>query len=151
MRADRLKTETLMMETAVCRPDSGPGGIGVVARNVHPTVAGRICEQAYGSVEELTYRAVFRALDLGKRLRLEQVSILCPNETVARQINRELPVPQEGRIPLLYVRVKALMYTYKQAEIIAAPLGRVRAARKLALAGSRIPVPVKKEPRTLFS
>jgi ribonuclease HI len=146
-----LQTKTLVIETAVCRPDSGPGGVGVVARDVHPTVAGRICEQAYGSIEELTYRAVLRALDLGKRLGLERVSILCPNETIARQINRELPVPQESRIPMLYVRVKALMYTYKRAEIIAAPEGRVRAARKLAMAGSRIPVPVKKEPRTLFT
>lgn len=151
MQADRLQTKNLMIETAACRPDSGPGGIGVVARNVHPTVAGRICEQAYGDAEELTYRAVYRALDLGKRLRLDEVSILCPNETIVKQINRELPVPQQGRIPLLYVRVKSLMYTYKHAEIIAAPEGRVRAARKLAVAGSRIPIPVKKVPRTLFT
>ncbi|GEM_PF-2782038 len=151
MQADRSQTRSLKIQTAVCRPERGPGGIGVAVAGVGPTVAGRIYEQAYGAEDELMYRAVLRALELGKRLGVESVSVLCPNDTIARQINRAIPVPQQGRLPMLYVKVKALMYTFRHAEVVSVPDGKVRAAHKLALAASRIPVPVRQEPRTLFT
>lgn len=151
MQAERSQTKVLQIQTAVCRPDSGPGGIGVAVPGVGPTVAGHIYEQAYGSREELLYRAVHRALELGKRLGADQVSVLCPDESVVRQINRETPVPQDGRLPLLYMRLKALMYTFRHAEVSAAPEGRVRAAQRLALAASRIPAKAGKKARTLFA
>ncbi len=150
MRADRSQTRALQIQTAVCLPEAGPGGIGVAAPEVGPTVAGRVYEQAYGSREELLYRSVFRALELGKRLGVERFSVLCPDEAVSRQINREEPVPRQGRLPLLYMKIKALMYACGNAEVVFAPEGRVRAALKLAIAASRIPAR-RREPLTLFT
>ncbi len=151
MQADRSRSKPLRIEAAVCSQDTGPGGLGVVVRDAGPTVAGRLYEQAYGTREELLYRAVFRALELGKRLGADHVRVLCPDEEITRQINRETPVPQIGRLPILYIKVKTLMYTFGSAEVAAAPDGRVRSAHKLAVAASKIPQSAKPEPRTLFS
>lgn len=151
MLRTRVGSRPLSIQVSAWRPDSGPGGIGVVAPAVGPDQSSRVYEQVHGSREELTYRAVLRSLELAEEVGARRVRILCPDESVTRQINREEPVPQGGRLPLLYIRVKAMMYTFERAEIAAVPEGRVRAAQRLAQAASRIPPRIKRpEPQTLL-
>lgn len=150
MQAEESQTNPIQILTAAYRTDSGPGGIGLVVRNAAPTAVGQVYEQSYGSIEELQFRAVLRALQLGKKLRANRICVLCPDESVVKQVNREVPVAAEGTLPLLYMQIKALVYTYRQAEVIAVSKSKVRAARRLAVAASKIPVRRKAAPRTLF-
>ena len=151
MQAGGSQTRSVQFLTAAVSPETGPGGIGVVALNVCPTEPAGVYEQAIGTSEELLYTAVLRALQLGKRLGASEVTVFCPDEMVVKQINRELRIVTGGRLALLYIKVKALMYRFESARVVTASRSKVSAARKLALAASRIPVPKKESPRTLFT
>jgi len=151
MRAERLRTKSVQILTAVSNPESGPAGIGVVAANAPATVAGSIYEQALGSTEELYLRAVLRALQLGKQLHASSVSILCPDEYAVKLVNREAPIEPGSPLALLYMKARALMYTYQLAEVLAVPRSRVESAHRLAVAATRMPAAKKDPQRTLFS
>ncbi len=150
MQAEKSQTNPVEILTAVHQTDSGVGGIGVVVPNAKRTAAGRDYEQADGSLEELQFRAVLRALQFGKQLRADRVSVLCSDKSAVSQVNRETPVAAGGRLPLLYMQIRALIYTYQRAEVLAVPKSKVRAARRLAVAASRMPVRVSRSPGTLF-
>jgi len=139
MQADGLQTKSVQIATAVFQPKAGPAGIGVVAANAPATEIGSIHEQAFGSSEYLHFLAVLRALQLGKQIRAGNISILCPDERVVKVVNREAPLEPGSPLAPLYMRIRALMHTYRLADVRAAPRSRVEAARRLAAAASRTP------------
>lgn len=149
MQEEKPNGEGIRILVAAVCPESGPGGIGVVAINA-PTIAGsRVYEQAEGTAESLHYRSVIRGLELARRLRAKKVLVACADEATVKQINQEMPVPQRGRLPLLYIKSRALMHMFTEARIVFVPRRVVAPALKLALAASRIPV--RKPPRDLFT
>jgi len=139
MQADGLQTKSVQIATAVFHPKAGPAGIGVIAANAPATDISSIHEQALGSPEYLHFLAVLRALQLGKQIRAGNISILCPDERIVKLINRETPLEPGSPLAPLYMRIRALMHTYRLAEVRAVPRSRVEAARKLAAAASRMP------------
>lgn len=139
MPLERLRTKTVQMVTAVHRPESGPGGIGVVVAGASTTSFGSVYEQAVGSPLYLEFRAILRALQLGKRLKAEEISILCSDDQAVKIINRELPIePASGLVPM-FMKIRALMHTYQVAEVRCVPRSRVEPARRLAITASRMP------------
>ncbi len=151
MRAHRLQTESVQILTAVFLPKAGPAGIGVAAADMPATTISTIYEQAFGSAEYLHFRAILRALQLGRELRAERISVLCPDEDTVKLINRETPMESGSRLVPLYMRIRALMHTYRLAEVRAVPRSRVKPAQRLAAAASRMPVRKKDLQRDLFA
>jgi len=151
MRAQRLRTKCVQIATAVFQPKVGPAGIGVVAAHAPATNVSSIHEQVFGGSDYLHLRAVLRALQLGKEIRARNISILCPDERVVKLVNREIPLEPGSPLAPLYMRIRALMYTYRLAEVRAAPRSRVQAARKLAAAASRMPARKVEPQRKLFT
>ena len=137
--------------TDVFIPDEGPSGIGIVATNAPSTSVGGIYQQAVGDPEELRLRSVLRALQFGKDLNAERICILCPDEVTVKLVNREMPLEPGSPLALLYIKIRALIYTYSQAEVRAVPRARVRPARRLAIAASRMPVRSSNPQRELFA
>ena len=151
MRAGRVQTKSVQILTAVFRPPDGPAGIGVMVANAQGTVPSSLREQAVGSPEYLHLRAVLRALQLGRKLRAGNVSILCPDEYAVKLITRESPVEEGSRLVPLYMRIRALMHTFRLVEILAVSRSRVEPARRLAIAASRGPAPRQDLQRSLFA
>ena len=151
MQADKLQTRPVQILTAIFRPESGPAGIGIAVADAPANTIGGLREQAIGSREYLLFRAILRALQLGKELHAERIAILCPDEDSVRLINREMPLkPGSGLVPC-YMRIRALMHTYRAAEVRVAPRSRVEPARRLAIAASRMPVRKPDPQRSLFA
>ena len=140
MRAEKLQTKSVQVLTAVSDSETGPAGIGVVAANTPATTLGRIYEQALGDPDDLYFRAVLRALQLGKQLHASNISILCPDEYVVKLINREVPLEAGNRLTVPYMKVRAMMHTYKLAEVLAVPRSRVESAHRLAIAASKMQI-----------
>ena len=151
MRAERLRTDCVQVMTAVTRPETGPAGIGVLAADAPSTMIGSIHEQALGSMDDLYFRAVLRALQLGKQIRASNISVLCPDERIVKLINREVQIEPGSPLVLQYMRVRALMHTYKLAEVVSVPRSRVEPARRLAVAASRMPARKPELQRSLFA
>ena len=137
--------------TAVHIPKVGPAGIGVTTANAPANAISRIYDQSYGSSEYLELRAIFRALQLGRSLRAGSVSILCPDEAVARIANREVPLELGSPLAPIYMKIRALMHIFNLAEVRAVPKSRVEPARRIAVAASRIPAKKPEAQRTLFA
>ena len=145
------KPEAVQIMTAVHIPEVGPAGIGVTTANAPANAISRVYDQSYGSAEYLELRAILRALQLGRSLRAGSISILCPDETIARIANREVSLELGSPLVPIYMKIRALMYTFKLAEIRAVPRSRVEPARRLAIAASRIPAQKPEPQRTLFA
>ncbi|MCX6376064.1 MAG: reverse transcriptase-like protein [Armatimonadetes bacterium] len=131
--------------------DEGPSGIGVLAVNAPVTSVGSVCEQTFGGEDELHFRSILRALQLGKELGAKDILILSPSDKIVKLVNREIALEPGGPLALLYIRIRALIYTYDRAEIRAVSRSRVRAARKLATQASRMPVRSSNPQRELFA
>ena len=151
MQADRLHTESVQILTAVFLPKAGPAGIGVAAAGMPATTISSVYEQAFGSAEYLHFRAILRALQLGRELRAERISVLCPDEEIVKLINRETPMESGSGLVPLYMRIRALMHTYRLAEVRAVPRSKVAPAQRLAAAASRMPARKKDLQRDLFT
>jgi hypothetical protein len=145
------QARAVQIMTAVHIPEVGPAGIGITTANAPANAVSRIYDQSYGSAEYLELRAILRALQLGRSLRARSVSILCPDEMIARIANRDVHLEPGSPLAPIYMKVRALMYTFKLAEIRAVPKSRVEAARRLAIAASRIPAQKPQPQRTLFA
>lgn len=137
MQASRLQTRSVQICVAVHRPEAGPAGIGVAAAGSPRDQLSGIREQAVGEPDVLFLRAILRALQLGRRLKAENVSILCPDQRAVRIVNREETLEPGSPLAPLYIRIKAQMYSFRDAEVLAVPQSRVEAARRLAMAASR--------------
>jgi hypothetical protein len=140
------KARAVQIMAAVHVPEVGPAGIGVTTANAPANAVSRVYDQSYGSAEYLELRAILRALQLGRSLRAGSVSILCEDEAIARIANRQTPLELGSPLAPIYMKVRALMYTFKLAEIRAVPR-----ARRLAIAASRIPAQKPQPQRTLFA
>lgn len=153
MRTVKLQTKSVQVMTAVARPETGPAGIGVMAANTPAEAFGNIYEQALGNTDALHLRAVLRALQLGKQLHARNISILCPDEYVVKLVNRELSLEPGSPLAVPYIKIRALMHTYKLAEVLAVPRSRVEPARRLAIEAARMRTPVqgKQVQRSLFA
>ena len=145
------KARAVQIMTAVYIPEVGPAGIGVTTANAPANAISRVYDQSYGSTEYLELRAILRALQLGRSLRAGSVSILCPDEMIARIANRDVRLEPGSPLAPIYMKIRALMYTFKLAEVRAVPKSRVEAARRLAIAASRIPAEKPEPQRTLFA
>ena len=137
--------------TAVHIPGVGPAGIGVTTANAPANAVSRIFDQSFGSGEYLYLRAVLRALQLGKSLHIRNISILCPEDNVVRIVNREAPLEPGSPLVPIYMKIRALIHTFKMAEVRAVPRSRVKPARRLAVAASRIPSQRPEPQRSLFA
>lgn len=137
MLANRLKTRSLQICVAVYRPEIGPAGIGAAAVGAAKDEISGIREQTVGGQEELHLRAILRALQLGRRLKTENISILCADQRTVRIVNKEEPLEPGSPLVPLYIRIRAQMYTFREAEVLAVPQSRVEPARRLAIAASR--------------
>jgi hypothetical protein len=138
--------------TAVFQPKSGPAGIGVLAPDVEVSQMGSLYEEASGlSSEELSFFGVQRALELARSLESMRVIVLLADEKAVRLINRETPILPGSLLALYYIKIRALMYTFKSAQIVAVPRGRVRPAIKLAAAHGRISERRTAIQKTLFN
>ena len=137
MQADR---PPLRIMTDVFVADEGPSGIGVAAANAPATSISALYEQSFGEPEQLYLQSVLRALQLGKDLSADKICVLCPDERTVRIVNREISLKPGSPLAPLYMRIRAQMYTYRQAEVRAVARTRVRQARGLALTASRMPV-----------
>ncbi len=126
--------------TDVFVADEGPSGIGVAAANAPSTSISSLYEQSFGEPEKLYLQSVLRALQLGKDLSAEKVCVLCPDEQTVRIVNREARLEPGSPLAPLYMRIRAQIYTYRQAEVRAVSRSRVREARNLALTASRLPI-----------
>jgi len=151
MQADKVQTKSVQILTAVFRPQTGPAGIAAVVANAPATAIGSIHEQAFGSAERLHFRAVLRALQLGRNLHARDISVLCPDEEVVKLINREAALEPGSSLTPLYVKVRALIYTYRLAEVRAVPRKRVVPAYRLAVAASRMSGWKKSPQKSLFT
>jgi len=145
------KAGAVQIMTAVHIPEVGPAGIGVTTANAPANAVSRVYDQSYGSAEYLELRAILRALQLGRSLRVGSVSVLCQNEVIARIANREAHLEPGSPLVPIYMKIRALMYTFKLAEVRAVPRSRVEPARRLAIAASRIPAQRQEPQRTLFA
>ena len=145
------KARAVQIMTAVHIPEVGPAGIGVTTANAPANAVSRVYDQSYGSAEYLELRAILRALQLGRSLRARSVSILCQGEVAAGIANREVQLEPGSPLAPIYMKVRALMYTFKLAEVRAVPKSRVEPARRLAIAASRIPVQKQEPQRSLFA
>jgi hypothetical protein len=112
---------------------------------------GSLYEEASGGSDELAFLGVQRALELARSLEAERVVVLLSDEKVARLVNREAPVLPGSLLALYYIKVRALMHTFKSAKIVAVPRGRVCPAIKLAATRGRIPERRADLQKTLFS
>jgi hypothetical protein len=126
--------------TDVFVADEGPSGIGVAASNAPATSISTLYEQSFGEPEKLYLQSVLRALQLGKDLSAEKICVLCPDEQTVRIVNRETPLEPGSPLAPLYIRIRAQIHTYRQAEVRVVSHTRVRQARSLALTASRMPV-----------
>jgi len=134
------RAKPIRILTGACFADSGPSGIGVVAVNAPATSVGSVCEQTFGDEDELHFRSILRALQLGKDLGVGSILVLSPSDKIVKLVNREIALEPGGPLALLYIRIRALIYTYHRVEVRAVSKSRVRAARKLAVQASRAPV-----------
>lgn len=145
------RAAAVQIMTAVHIPAVGPAGIGVTTANAPANVVSRVYDQSYGTAEYLELRAILRALQLGRSLHAGSVSVLCPDEVIARIANREVPLELGSPLAPIYMKVRALMHTFKLAEVRAVPRSRVEPARRIAIAASRIPAKRPEPQRTLFA
>ena len=150
MRSDEYCIKSLKILTAVYHAKVGPSGIGVIAANAPILAAGCLCEQSLGSKDDLYFRSILRALEIGQRFRSENLVILCPDETTVRLVNRERGLPAGNPQIPLYVRIRALMYTFQSVEILSAARSTVGSAYRLAIEASRLPVRADKVQGSLF-
>lgn len=140
MQSARSGARPLRVLTDVFVSDDGPSGIGVLAANTPSPNNGSIYEQAFGKPEELSLLSVLQALKLGKNLNAERICVLCPDEITVKIVNRETPLQIGSPLAPTYMSIRALIYTYQKAEVRAVSRSRVRPARELAIAASRLPV-----------
>lgn len=151
MQTGRSQTRSVQILSAVYHPESGPAGVGAIVADAPTTSFSSVHEQVFGSADQLYLRSVLRALQLGKKLHADNVSILCPDETTVKLINREIPLELGSPLAPLYIKSRAMMHTYRFAEVRIVPRSRVEPARRLAIAASRMPVRRTEPQRTLFS
>ncbi|MHB0912019.1 MAG: hypothetical protein ACYC2Y_01060 [Armatimonadota bacterium] len=111
----------LQMQIAVRENASGPAWVWIAAGRA-TTV-----EKATGDRTYLHLLGVLRALELGRNLRVESISVFCPDEAAARIANRELPLPAGSPLGPIYIRIRAMMHTYRRAELHA---GKMRARKR---------------------
>jgi len=137
MPREKLQTKSIQILTAVVSAKSGISGIGVVAPTVSSDRIRSIHEQDSGSSDYLHFKAVLRALQLGKILNSRNISVLCPDEKTVRVVNREEPLELGSPLVPLYIKIRALIYTYGTAEVLAVPKSRIGPARRLAVSAMR--------------
>lgn len=123
--------------TAVVQMASGHAGIGVVAPIASPNTISSIREQAAGTRDYLYFKAVLRALQLGKHMNARNVSVLCPDEKTVDIVTRKVPLELGSPLAPLYIKIRALVYTFANAEIMVVPITRVEPAARLALAAGK--------------
>ncbi len=140
MQTNRRTTKPLRVLTDAFIADDGPSGVGAVAVNAPSAYISSVFEQRMGPPEELYLRAILYGLQIGKELGACNISVLCPDETAVKIANRELALEHGSPLAPLYMRIRALIYTYAQAEVRAVPRSRVKHARSLALSASRMPI-----------
>jgi len=119
--------------------EEGTSGVAAVAVNAPSAYVSSVYEQRIASPEELYLRGILYGLQIGKEIGTCNISVLCPDEIAVKIANRELPLEHGSPLAPLYMRIRALIYTYAQAEVRAVPRSRVKHARTLAQSASRMP------------
>ena len=140
MQHARHTQKSLQILTAISPGHGGVSGIGVAASGLGGATLGTIREEARGGSDELYLRAILRALELGRRLHAENVSILCPDEATVALANGEARLEPGSPLTPTYIRVRALMHSYRFSEVRLAARSRVEQARRLAVSAGRMPV-----------
>lgn len=140
MQARESGNESLQVLTAVVASESGTSGIGVATVGGPSTTITHLREQAVGSVDQLYLHAILRALQLGHRLGAENVSVLCPHDTAVKLVNREISMEPGSNLGPACVRIRALMHTFRQSDVVLVTKSRVEPARRLAASAAGVPV-----------
>ncbi len=119
---------------------SGRHGIGVVIRNRRHQRLESLTEQAVGGPpDRARFAAIAAALRAGRRLGIDRMVVYCHDPSVVDQINRREPTPPERLAGCLEVR--ALLHTYRHAEVAAVPWPRTLEAIGLAREAASQPPP----------
>jgi secondary thiamine-phosphate synthase enzyme len=134
-----MKTVANIAVDGASKGNPGPAGIGVVISDESGKVIKEISENIGKQTNNFAeYTALIRALSEARELGFTHLHIQTDSELMARQMNGEYRVKNDGIIPL-YNSAKMLMGKFQSVTLLHVLRGRNAAADKLASAAALCP------------